>query len=129
MKRPSDAIGLKRKLQRQLDRPSVISGGHGAEIARTKVDADSAVEGVPNPLRVVPNVEELRAELEIGTALFVEYEVLEERNIPVVPAGATNGIVWFVAPGSRGRHGEDRSIEPLLDGVRILHRAIYVWTV
>jgi len=57
------ASGLKRKLQRQLDRPSVISGGHGSEIARIKVDADSSVEGVPNPLRVVPNVEELRAEL------------------------------------------------------------------
>ena len=84
--------------------------GDGAEVTCAVVSANAAIEGVTDPLRMVPNVEELRTELEIGTALFVEYEVLEEREVPVVAAGAAHSIVWFVAPGSRGRHGDSFSV-------------------
>ncbi len=68
---------LERKLQCQLDRPRVVGGGDSAEVTRAVVGADAAIQSVTDPLRVIPNIEELRAELEVGAAILVEREVLE----------------------------------------------------
>ena len=63
-----------------------MGGGNRAEVTRPVVGADTAVERVTCPLRMVPNVEKLRAELKIGAAVCVEKEVFEKRDVPVVPA-------------------------------------------
>jgi len=42
---------------------------------------------------VVPNIEELRAELEIGAAFFIDKEVLEQRNVPVVATGTAHTVM------------------------------------
>jgi hypothetical protein len=72
---------LEGKLQCQLDCSGVIGRRDGTEVAGAVVAADAPVQGVANPLRVVPNVEEFRAELEFGAAFFVEEKVLEEGNV------------------------------------------------
>ena len=71
----------------------VGGGGDGAEVARSEIGADPSVLRVSDPLRVIPHVEELRAELEIGAALLREKEVLEDGKIPVVMAGATDEVL------------------------------------
>src|SRR5579859_185859 len=93
------SIGLKGKLQRQLDCSGVISRGNCTEVARAEVGADAAVQSVANPLRVVPNVEVFGAELEKGAVLFVEEEVFEKRDIPIVAARAANTVMRFATPG------------------------------
>jgi len=125
------SIHLEGKLQPQLDCPGVIGRRDRAEVARSIVRADGKgkAQSVPNPLRVVPNVEEFGAELQPRTALFVEEEVFEKREIPIVAAGAANAVMRFVTPGPWGWHGIDRSVEPLLDGMGVLHCAAHVWTV
>jgi hypothetical protein len=64
-----------------VDCSGVIGRRDGTEVAGAVVAADAPVQGVANPLRVVPNVEEFRAELEFGAAFFVEEKVLEEGNV------------------------------------------------
>jgi hypothetical protein len=123
------SMGLERKLQRQLDCPGVISRRDGTEVARAVVGADAAVQGVANPLRVVPNVEEFRAELETGPVLFVEQEVFEKRDIPIVAARAANTVMRLVTPGPWGWHGKDGCVKPLVDSMGVNHCAAHVWTV
>src|ERR1017187_6725320 len=115
------SIGLEGKLQRQLDCPGVIGRRDGTEVARAVVGADAAVQGVANPLRVVPNVEEFRAELETGAVLFVAEEVFEKRDIPIVAARAANTVMRFVTPGPWGWHGKDGRVKPLVDGMGVNH--------
>lgn len=81
-----------------------MGGDNRTEITRTVVGADTTIKGVAYPLRMVPNVEELRAELKIGAVCVVEKEVFEKRNVPVVPPRAAHRVGWFVAPGSRCWH-------------------------
>src|SRR5215469_3069504 len=78
---------------------------------------------------MVPKVKELRAELEIGSSLPAEDEVLEQRYIPIVATGAADTIMRFIAPSPRGWHRKDRSIEPLFDRMRIHHPPVDVWSV
>ena len=78
-----------------------MGGGDGAEVTRTVVGADTTIKGVAYPLWMVPNVEKFRAELKIGAAFFAENEILEKRDVPVIPARAAHRVSGFVAPGSR----------------------------
>ena len=71
-----------------------------AEIACAEVVAHAAVEAVSLKLGMVPEVEELRAELEIAAPRFAEHEVLEEGNVPVSTSRATDGVSRRVAPGA-----------------------------
>ena len=93
------SIRLEGKLQRQLNCPGVIGRRDGTEVAGAVVGDDATVQGVANPLRVVPNVEEFRAELETGAVLFVEEEIFEKRDIPIIAARAANTVMRFVTPG------------------------------
>ena len=120
---------LKGKLQRQLNRARVIGGCDGAEVIRTVISAYAAVERVTHPLRVVPKVEELRTELEIGAAVLIKEEVLEQRYVPIVAPRAAHAVMRLVAPSSRGWRGKDRGIEPFLNGMRIHHSPIHVGTI
>ena len=95
--------GLEIQLQSQLDDARVVSRFDLAEIPRTEVIADAPVLAVSTQLSVVPDVEELRAELEVAAAGFAEYEVLKEGEVPVVTAGAIYGVPRRVAPQPRTR--------------------------
>ena len=63
------SVSLERKLQRQLNRPRIIGGRDSTKVARTKIAADATVQSIPDPLRMVPNIEELCAKLEIGVTV------------------------------------------------------------
>jgi len=93
-----DIVDLVVQLQAELERPRVMRGCDLAEVAVREGVADIV------KLRVVPNVEELRPELQTAAAL-VEGERLEERQIPVIAARTTHTIEGHIAPvaGQRGR--------------------------
>jgi hypothetical protein len=69
---------------------------------------------------VVQEIKELGSELEIAATVFLEGEVFEQRDVPIVAAGAAHTVMRFVAPGPRSWHGENRSIEPIFqDTVKV----------
>ena len=103
-----------------MDGPGVIRAGNGAKIAGPEVSADTALRLIADELRVVPDVEELRAELQIAAPLLVEPEVLKEREIPVVPTGAPDGVALCVPPRARRCRRVDGFVEPLVDGMRVV---------
>ena len=83
---------LEVNFQRQLDDAWVIGRFDLAEVARTVVVAHATVLRAGVKLCVVPDVEELRAELDVAAAGFAEYEVLEKGDVPVVTARAKDGV-------------------------------------
>ena len=98
---PCEISGLEGELQRQLDSPRVIGGGNGSEVAGAIRGADSPLVRIASQLWMVPDIENLDSELEIGAARFVKNEVFEEREIPVVPPRSPYSVRRFIAPGSR----------------------------
>src|SRR5277367_4430564 len=102
------AVGWKKlevQLQSKLNDARIVGTGHLAKVTGPEVSANAAVEGVADELGMVPDVEELGAELEITAARFAEHEVLEEGNIPVVATGAPHRIAGGVAPCTGGGRG------------------------
>ncbi len=69
---------------------------------------------------MVPEVEELRAELEVAPPIFVQHEVLKEGDVPVVAAGTPHRVARCVAPSARSRGAVDGCVEPLGDRMRIV---------
>src|SRR6516162_7968206 len=125
--------GLEIQLQSQLDDARVVSRFDLAEVPCTEVVADATVLGTGVELSVIPDVKELRAELEVAAASFTEHEVLEEGDVPVVAAGANDGVPSCVAPavgtcGAR-RCRVNRGVEPFRYGVWIVSRPGYVGAV
>lgn len=78
---------------------------------------------------MVPEIEELSSELESGTAFFIYENVLEQRDVPIVATGSAHTVMQFVAPSSRGWRGKNGSVEPFIDGMRIDHSPVSVWTI
>src|SRR5260370_24346066 len=68
------------QLHTHLEDPRVPNRGDLTEVARRGSAAD-VVE-----LGVVERVKALYAELQTASALFAEYEALEERDVPVIAA-------------------------------------------
>src|ERR1700677_1364556 len=120
---------LEEQLQGKLEFPRVERASDSAEVAGTEVVADTAVVNVTLELYVVPGVEGFHAELNAATAFRIEHEVLKERQVPVVSAGAANCVERQI-PVSSGSWGRKVCrVEPLLNGVGIGDGTIHVWPV
>src|ERR1700691_6391319 len=75
---------LEEQLQSELKFPRVKCRSDGAKVTGALVHADTSVVGIALELSMVPSVESLDAKLEPAAARFADYEILEERQIPVV---------------------------------------------
>ena len=120
---------LEVELQRELNDSRIKGVGDFAKVTPKVVHVGPAIDGISTELCVVPNVEELRAELQVASPRFAEYEVLEEGYVPVVSARAPHGVPWCVAPRAWSWRRIDGSVEPLFDGVWIMTCAGPVGTV
>src|SRR5450631_2129394 len=111
------------KLRPQLEDSWIEGGSDLAVVARAEAVADLVELGV------VPRIEAFRAEFEPAAPSFIEYETLEQREVPVVAAGAAQGIVSGVAEGADRRVRKRRRIKPLVNLVRIGNGADLIRTV
>src|SRR6185312_6216467 len=64
----------------------------------------------------VPRIEGVGTELEACAARFADQEALEQREIPVITTGASEGVKAEITPGSRGGGCERSRIYPLNTG-------------
>src|SRR5208337_1481253 len=92
-------LWLEDELQPQLDGPGIIGRSDLPEVSGPLIGANAAVLGVADELRMVPDVEELRAELQHAAARFAEYEVLEQGQVPTVTSGTPDVVLGRSPPG------------------------------
>ena len=62
---------------------------NGSEVAGTLVHADAAIVGIALELGMVPRIECLHTELESTATRFADYEIPEQRQVPVVSTGTS----------------------------------------
>jgi len=107
------------ELEGELEASRIVSGGYSAEVV---VDDPSITEACKVAhiveLRVIPGVETLSAKLKAHPAV-VQVKVLEQRQVPVVPAGASKGVIPQISELPRCGRSETSRAEPLICGLRI----------
>src|SRR6266700_1497391 len=74
--------------------------------------------GHAGDLRMVKGVKGFQPQFELAATSFADQEVLEHRQVPVVTARATHGVIGQVAPYANGRDSKRRIRNPLGFGVR-----------
>src|SRR5579883_1246977 len=79
----------------------------GVELAEGGVDAAK--------FRVVPGVERFQTEFEAAATRLAQAKALEERDVPVVHAGAAKSIVAQSTPGAQRREGKGAGVDVLDD--------------
>ncbi len=104
------------KLQRELDLARRALEGHdrtgGGDRALPR-RADVRVRVVE--LRRIEGVEHLRAELQASRLIRAQPEILEERKVELLRAGAAQDVAPRVAKGELRRRGETACVEPAVD--------------
>ena len=78
---------LEEQLRSKLKLARIKRRSNCSEVAGSLVHADAAVVGIALELGMVPCVEGLDAELETTATRFADYEILEQRQVPVVSTG------------------------------------------
>ena len=76
-------------------------------------------------LRMVEHIKSLSAEFK--AYLIANYEILEQRHIPVHATRSEQAVTRRIAVGKRCRRGISTWIEPALERARIVDRAHLVW--
>src|SRR5438270_9088111 len=107
---------LEDQLRSQLEFTGIEGRSYLTKLARRKIVAEATVLPPASELRVVPRVEGISAELEARAPRFADYEALEERKVPVITTGTTQGVKAQVAPCSWCRSGKRGGIDPLNTG-------------
>jgi len=79
---------LEDQLRAKLEHTWIESTGYLPEIARSNAGAKGAVLARASKLGVVPGIEALGPELELGAARLADHELLEQREVPVIAARA-----------------------------------------
>lgn len=97
--------GLVDHLQSELEDSWIKGVRNVSEIARAEAGTDPLARTGSSltrssELRVVPGVEALRPELDTAAARFAEDELLEEREIPVLPTRGADGTIFEIAPSA-----------------------------
>src|SRR5262249_25202995 len=107
------------ELEGELEASRIVSCGHRAEVV---VDDPSITEAGKVAhvveLRVIPSVETLSAKLKAHSAI-VQVKVLEQRQVPVVPARASEGVIPQISELPRCGRSETSRAEPLICGLWI----------
>src|ERR1700761_666669 len=79
-------------------------------------------------LRVVEGIVSICAELKIDFTVAIEWEGLEERNIPVISSRQPNAVPACIPKRERGGQRINTLVEPLDASLRIRNVANKIWT-
>ena len=99
---------LEVQLQSELDDARIIRTGHLAKVAGAEVRADTAIEGVAEELGMVPDVEELGAELEIATRASLSTKFLKEEMFQLSRPGPHTSCAGCCPAAGCGRRIDRR---------------------
>ena len=107
------------ELDGELEGSRIVSGGHRAEVV---VDDPSITKAGKVAhiveLRVIPSIETLSTKLKTHPAV-VEDKILEHRQVPVVPARASESVIPQISELPRCGRSKASCAEPLICGLWI----------
>ena len=114
-------IALEVKLQSELNLAGIVGAGNLSECRRVEIPIWIA------KVRMVKGVKELGPELDV--IIFLEPEVLEDTQGPVLVAGTLDDISSGVPVRVRRRFGKDGLVKPILNGwIVYIGIPTHIWT-